>query len=242
MRHLLVVCAVALGSAVASSAAVAGTECDGQLVCIPVAGPWVLVPAQTGSHRVPTYYRLTCPEGAVVGGLDADLTHRTIDVTFIGSLGGPVSPGVTTSRAAVFVATETGAFALPTAFRPLLGCIPATGGGGRARTGYTPVRTLYAARPVPARPTVRRVKTARLRAGSATSIFHACGRGERLVSFSAAIAFHTKRAPSAQLLSLVEVRSAVRGGRVVANARAGDLPGGLRVEVQVHAVCAEPLQ
>ena len=73
------------------------------MVCVPVAGPWVVVPASTGENRARVEYQLTCPRGHVVGGLDARLSVRGIDVSFLGRLGSPVNPGITTSRSAVFL-------------------------------------------------------------------------------------------------------------------------------------------
>ena len=70
-------------------------------------------------------YQLTCPRGYIVGGLDAELTDRAIDVWFLGASGSPVAPGRTTSRTVVFVATYVGIGARAPTFRPHAGCIPA---------------------------------------------------------------------------------------------------------------------
>ena len=115
------------------------TECDGLIVCIPVTGPWV----QVLGGGTPTYYQLACPgRGQVIGGLDADRAGP-LGITFLGTLGGPVGPGVTTGRAAVFVARTTAPLS---GFRPLLGCIPGGGGGGRSRTVRQPTRQLHGRR------------------------------------------------------------------------------------------------
>lgn len=242
MRVLLTVAALATVGALvpgARSATPVGTECNGLLVCIPVAGPWVKVPPQSGNRRLPTYYRQGCPSGSVVGGVDADVTHRSIELSFAGSLGGPVSPGVTTSTAAVFAAIETGRLPLPTAFRPLLGCIPG-GGGGRGRTMRPPSRSLTSVGIAPGEPTVMRVRSFRVRTSRPTAGAHGCRRDERLVSFSHAVAFHTRRAPSAQQLSQVEARATMRAGRIRVTARAGPIASQVRVQVQILAVCARP--
>ena len=104
-----------LGASPSSRAALAvaapaggANECDGLMVCVPVAGPWVVVPASTGAPRERVEFQLTCPRGYVVGGLDARLSVRAIDVGFIGTLGSPVNPGITTSRSAVFLGTYVG--------------------------------------------------------------------------------------------------------------------------------------
>ena len=99
---------------------------------------------QVPGGGVPTYYQLSCPgRGQIIGGLDADRAGP-LELSFLGMLGGPVGPGVTTSRSAVFVARTTRSLA---SFRPLLGCIPTSGGGGRERTSYTPKRKLTAVAP-----------------------------------------------------------------------------------------------
>jgi hypothetical protein len=223
----------------AQSTAQAGTECNGLPVCIPVAGPWVKIPAQSGTARRPTYYHQSCPPGSVIGGLDAEVTHRSIELSFGGLLGGPISPGVTTATAAVFAGTETGRIALPTAFKPLLGCVPG-GGGGRGRTMRPPTRSLTSAAAERGDPTVRRVKSFRLVSGRTTSASHRCLSDERLVSFAHAIAFHQRRAPTARQLSEVDSRATVQGDRIRVTAHAGSIVGGLRVRVQVQAVCARP--
>jgi len=223
----------------AQAPARAGTECNGLLVCIPVAGPWVKIPPQTGNRRLPTYYRQSCPSDSVIGGLDAEVTRRSVDVSFAGALGGPVSPGVTTRTAAVFAATETGRLALPTAFRPLLGCIPG-GGGGRGRTLRPSTRSLTSIAVEPGQPTVLRVRSFRVRAGQATTASHGCRLDERLISSSHAIAFHLRRAPTVRELSQVESRTIVMGRRVRVTARGGRVVARLRVRVQVLALCARP--
>src|SRR5207245_8867514 len=76
-------------------------------------------------------FLLSCPKGrSVVGGLDAQATSREVRVGFDGRIGAPVSPGVTTTRYALFRAVSTSKRAQ--AFQPLLGCVPVQGGGGRS--------------------------------------------------------------------------------------------------------------
>lgn len=243
MKRILLVTAVlsvlVLLTPGAQAPAQAGTECNGLLVCIPVAGPWVKIPAQAGSLRLPTYYSQSCPSGSVVGGLDAEVTHRSIELSFAGNLGGPVSPGVTTASAAVFAATETGRLSLPTAFKPLLGCIPG-GGGGRGRTMRPPTRSLTAGAAERGEPTVRRVKSFRIPAGRTMQVSHGCLQDERLIASAHAIAFHMKKAPSARQLSEVDAKATVQGRRVVVTAHAGVVVSGLPVRVQIQAVCARP--
>jgi len=229
-RLLLVLLVAAAASGVASPGAEAGRECDGLLVCIPVSGPWVAV----NGGAAPTYYQLSCPgRGQVIGGIDADRAGP-LELSFLGNLGGPVSPGVTTQRAAVFVARTTRALS---GFRPLLGCIPAGGGGGRGRTSYKPTRRLTAAAPL-VDATIRRVKNVRLKDRPTERVSHTCLEGERLLAFSTAIALRTQRPPS--LAALGSVRATARGsGRsVLVNVRSGiTRPVRMRIELQIHAIC-----
>jgi hypothetical protein len=228
---LLVVlaCVLAVGGLLPSQAS-AARECAGLEVCIPVAGPWVAVPAQASGERTSTVlYQLSCPPGSIVGGLDAIVSDRALDVTFVGALGSPVNPGITTGRSALFVATYVGARRRPTAFRPFVGCIP-TSGGGRGTTSVAAV--------APGQPLIRRVRSFRLRAADG-SFSLGCGRGERLVGSSHAVAFRRNLPPEESWLGAIQVVQGERSGRVVVSARRGAaVPLTMRVEVQVHALCA----
>src|SRR5262249_17278066 len=135
--------AVAFGAAVAAALVVgvapagATRECHGLQVCVPKAGPWVVVPIGGGAPRPQVEYRMTCPRHYVVGGLDAELSSRAIDVSFLGSLGSPVNPGISTSDSVVFVGSYVGASAAFASFRPHIGCLPGRGGGTRVPTART---------------------------------------------------------------------------------------------------------
>lgn len=223
---LLVVLAGAL--AVASPAGGAN-ECDGLMVCIPVEGPWVVVPTSGALPRPQVEYQLTCPRGHVVGGLDARLSDRAVDVAFLGTLGSPVNPGISTSRSVVFVATYVGASARAPTFKPFIGCMPAAGGGSRVPTSATAFR--------PGKPTIRRVRTVRVRPGEAT-VTQRCLSSERLVGASHALAFATRTPPSVSLVGGLSSSQSVRGREVVVQVRADAELAGVRAVVQVHAVCA----
>jgi hypothetical protein len=229
-RLLLLALVAAAAGSIGTPAADAGTECDGLIVCIPVAGPWVQVPG----GEAPTYYQLSCPgRGQVIGGLDADRAGP-LELSFLGHLGGPVSPGVTTARSAVFVARTTRSLA---SFRPRLGCIPASGGGGRSRTVREPTRRLAAAVPV-VEPTIRRVKNVRLQDRQTERVTHGCLAGERLFAFSRAVAFRTRRPPSLSTLGSVRASARRSGRRVIVGVRSGiTRPVDVRVELQIHAIC-----
>lgn len=231
MKRFVVV--VALGAALAgvgAPTAAATNECRGLMICVPVAGPWVVVPAGRSTPRARVEYQLSCPRGYLVGGLDAELSDRAIDLAFLGMIGAPVNPGISTSRAVVFVGTYVGASARAPSFRPHAGCIPATGGGGR-------IPTAVSAFP-PGRPTVRRARELRVLAGRSRTIVQGCSTGERLIAGWHARAFYTPNPPSTALIASFTAAERLRGGRVAVTARAGASLRGVRAVVQVGAVCA----
>jgi hypothetical protein len=222
-----VVVLVALACTVLAAGATragATNECRGLRVCVRVVGPWVVVPA---SHaRVE--FQLTCPRRYVIGGIDAELSDPAIDIAFLGKLGAPIAPGITTTRKAVFVATFVGSTKRAVTFRPHLGCLPSNGGGGGIPTAVI-VR--------PGQPAVRRVKTLRVVPGRARALAAGCASAERLVTGSHAVGFYTARPPAARLVRAVVTRQALRRDHVVVSARAGAL-GRVRAIVQVSAICA----
>ena len=230
---VLALCAAVAG--VTPTSADAGRECDGLIVCIPVSGPWV----QVFGTAKPTYWQLACPgRGQVIGGLDADRAGP-LGITFLATLGGPVGPGVTTGRSAVFMAHTTRALS---GFRPLLGCIPGGGGGGRGRTvrapAQQPTRQLQAVAPPP-EATVWRVKQTVLGDRRRQRVTHSCLADERLIAFSTAVAFRTARPPSLATLGSVRASARRAGERIVVDVRSGAArPRNVRVVLQVQAVCA----
>ncbi|MDQ3122491.1 MAG: hypothetical protein M3Q59_08150 [Actinomycetota bacterium] len=214
---------------VAASPAGSANECEGLQVCVPVAGPWVSLASSGGAARSGVAWQLVCPRGYIVGGLDAELTQRAIDVSFLGMLGSPVNPGITTSRSATFVGTYVGAASGARSFKPYIGCMPAQGGGSRVPTSVSVFP--------PGQPVTRRAKSVRVRPGRAT-VTQACRAGERLVGASHAFGFFTRTPPSASLVSSVAGSRSVRDGTVRVRVRGDAEVGGVRAVIQVHAVCA----
>jgi hypothetical protein len=102
------------------------------------------------------------------------------------------------------------------------------GGGTRVPTAVTAFK--------PGRPTVRRVKTVRVRPGE-TTVTHRCSTRERLVRASHAFAFATRTPPTASLVESLSADQAIRGREVVVTVRADAEIGDVRAVVQVHAVC-----
>jgi hypothetical protein len=230
VKRVLLLASLAILPLATAGEARATNECRGLDVCIRVPGPWVAVPPAPPVGVRTVFFQLTCPKGSIVGGLDAVLGDPTIDVRFLGALGSPVNPGITTARSVVFMATY--ARGRPTTFRPLIGCIPTTGGGGRSTTAFTPVA-------VKPRPVLRRVRTLKVRAGAARSLAARCGVGERLVGASYAVGFRMPTAPGPAALAGVAVSARRSGGAVYVRASRGvAVPAGARVEVQVHLLCA----
>jgi hypothetical protein len=225
-RAALVLAATAAAVLAAGAGPAAATnECRGLNPCVPIAGPWVVVPDAPSVPPLQVQYQLSCPRGFVVGGVDAELTDGAIDVSIVGASGSPVSPGITTSRVVVFVATYTTAPGLgaPT-FRPHAGCVPASGGGQRTPTAYHVVP--------PGQPTVRRVRTVQVRSRSVVAV--SCRSDERLVAAYTARAFFTPNPPSRPLVASLSAVERVHGKRVAVEVRARRGRGA----VQVQAVCA----
>jgi hypothetical protein len=225
VKRVAVVAALACAALASAAPAGATRECRGLSVCVPVHGPWVLTP-----NNDQVEYQLSCPPRFIVAGLDAELTDRSLDVNFVGGLGSPVNPGVTTTGDAVFLGRFVGTRAAAASFRPHIGCIPANGGGQR-------VPTAYHAFP-PGKPTVRIVKELQIQPGATRSLVAACAPRDRLASTTHAVAFYTEQPPGADLASAVKVSTVVRGSHVRVTARGTDALRGVRAVVQVDLVCA----
>lgn len=230
LRVWVVAGAVALVAALAAAVpAVGARECDGLQVCVPVAGPWVVVPTSSGPLRPKVEYQVSCPRGHTAGGLDAELSQRAIDIHFLGTLGSPVNPGISTARAVVFVGSYVGQTPRGPTFKPYVGCIPSSGGGGRVPNSVGAVP--------PGEPTTRRVRNVRVRPGT-TTVAQGCRAGERLVGAAHAFGFNTRTAPGPSLVSSVSGRRSIRDGRVVVRVTGDAELGGVRALVQVQAVCS----
>jgi hypothetical protein len=215
---LLVLATVVVLAGIAASSAAATNECRGLQVCVPVAGPWVV--ATPGR----TEFQLSCPKNFIVAGLDAELSARGIDVGFVGSLGSPVNPGITTSRDAVFLGRLVRGSSAST-FRPHIGCVPASGGGRR-------VPTVHHAFP-PGKPTMRHVLQVRVNGGTATRSLR-CARNEQLVSASHAVGFFGDSPPGAAFVRQVRASHRVRDGVATVTVRSAE---GVAAVVQLDIVC-----
>lgn len=225
MRRLAAVCAVTAAVLAAAASAGAANECRGLTVCVPVVGPWVLAPLNEEVQ-----FQLSCPRSFIVGGLDAELTDRSIDVSFVGTLGSPVNPGVTTTGAAVFLGRFAGTRAGAASFRPRIGCVPTNGGGQRVPTAYRAF--------APGKPTIRIVRELAVQAGATRKLTFGCAPRDHLAGASHAIAFYTPRPPTPELAAAVTVKRTVRAGRVQVTARGTEALRGIRAVIQIDLVCA----
>jgi hypothetical protein len=215
-----VVCASLLVVATATGAT---NECKGLQVCVPIVGPWVLATPERAE------FQLDCPKRFIVGGLDAELSSRAIEIGFVGGLGSPVNPGITTTGSAVFLGRFVGTHGVAT-FRPHIGCVPASGGGQRTPTAY---RTFK-----PGHPTSRIVKELVVLPSLTLRLSVRCPAGQRLVSATHAIGFYGDKPPTLGVVQSVRVTQTVRKGIVHVSARGGTglLEG--RTVVQLDLVCA----
>jgi hypothetical protein len=213
-------CAIA---GLAASPAGATRECKGFQKCVAIAGPWVLA-----ASAAQTEYQLECPKSFIVGGLDAEVSNRGVQVGFVGELGSPVNPGITTSRSAVFLARLVRGHDPVASFRPHIGCIPASGGGQRVPTA--------AHAQAPGKPS--EVESTQFTVSVGTYRYvAACARGERAISFTHAVGFYTQPPPTLALVRGVRATFSFRKGVVhVTLSGARDLKGTNAV-VQVDLVC-----
>ena len=235
-RSLAIVVAVAalLGAYVGEARA--ADECRGLQVCLPVPGPWVAIPAPAGGGVSSVTWEMRCPlRGYIVAGIDARVSDRAIDVSIRGENGAPVSPGVTTGRAVLFTAVYTGTARRATSFRPFIGCVPTSGGGGR---GQTSVR--HPAAFAPGKPLDRRVLQRRLTSGASVRVAGSCPAGTRLLGSQHAYAFGIDDEPGSTLLSAVRVRRTTAGRSAAAvGTVAPSVPQALPVQLQLHLLCTK---
>ena len=228
---LLAVALTITGLAVNVPAGAAAGECKGLRVCIPVAGPWVVIPPVAEPSSTASW-RLVCPQG-VVGGVDALASEAAVAVEFPGRLGSPVNPGITTTRSLVFRGTYVGRKRKATSYQPYIGCIPGGGGGPR-----TPMAFTRADATQPGQPIAIRTRTLRVEAGTLARATLACARGERLLGATHSVGLYLRAAPTRTQLAAVRVVVARRRSRLLISATRERLAQRVRAEVQVLAECA----
>ena len=202
----------------------AANECRGITACIPVEGPWVAV-----RHGAEGDFLASCGRHGIVGGIDADATSPAVRISFDGRLGSPVSPGVTTTQTAFFRGRLVGPRRLA-AFKPWLGCIPASAGGGRSTVS---------ARAAPGAALDRRARILVVLPGEVRTAAIGCPVGEQLVGGWDALAFRTKAPPDLRNVALVDANRVVTRRKVYVTVSATDaLSIDAHAVVQVGAECA----
>jgi hypothetical protein len=214
----------------------AADECRGLQVCLPVAGPWVVIPARTGARPARVEFELRCPlPGYIVAGTDVRLADPDVDVSIRGETGSPVGPGVTTAQSAVFIGVYAGERRAPTTFRPFIGCIPTSGGGGRALTAARSGSSATALRPT--RPVTFRSAERRVPSGGRAQVVARCRARETAVDASHAIAFRTPAPPARGVIDSVSAKHRLTRTSAIGTATATARLGGVRAIVQVMAHC-----
>jgi hypothetical protein len=231
IRAAVIGVAVVAGVVAGVPASQAAGECRGLQVCIPVAGPWVTIPASGGPSSSATW-QLVCPQG-IVGGVDALASETAVAVDFPGRIGSPVNPGITTTGSLLFKGTYAGRVRKATSYQPYIGCIPGGGGGPRTPTAFTradPAR--------PGEPITLRVETLRLIPDQLARTTLTCHRGERLLRSAHSVGLYTADVPTAAQLAAVQVVHVRRGGKILVSATRRGLSAGVGAVVQVQAECA----
>ena len=208
------------------------TSATGCMVCVPVPGPWVVVPASDGLEpRAASSSSSRARAGHIVGGLDARLSVRGIDVQFLGKLGSPVNPGITTSRSAVFLGDVRRAAAIARRrSSPFIGCMPASGGGARVPTSVTAFR--------PGQPVTRRVKTVRVRPGTTTVVQRCASERAPRGRVARVRVRHAQRPRARASCRAFPARRQIGSRGVVVSVRGDAELAGVRALVQVQALCA----
>jgi hypothetical protein len=225
--------ALVLGSPAATAPAQTGPPrvCEGLTICVPIAGPWVVVPGPATAHDAGmASWQLACPDG-VVGGVDVRASKPWIDVTFPGRIGSPINPGVTTGQDVVFNALSVGPPRRPASFIPFIGCIPSQG-GPRQPSGVSVPRQMR-----PGQPIERRIRVLEVRPGRPARAGLACGRAEHLVSVQTTLGIYTAVPPTARQIASVRVKRSVQAGRIFVSATRRGLAATVPVQVQIHALC-----
>jgi hypothetical protein len=231
IRRALALLAVTVVPALHVAAAQAADECRGLQVCIPVAGPWVVIPPPAGP-LASSSWQLVCPQG-IVGGVDARASEAAVAVEFPGRIGSPVNPGITTTQSLLFKGTYAGRQRRATSYQPFIGCIPGGGGGPRTPVSFTRVDSVK-----PGDPITLRVKELPLTPGRLARTALTCKPGERVLSSGASIGMYTPDAPTAAQLAAVRIVRVRRGRKVLVSATRHGLAGGVRAVLQVRAECA----
>jgi hypothetical protein len=231
IRAVAATIALAAALLVGAAPSQAADECKGLQSCIPVAGPWVTIPAPGGLARTASW-QLTCPQG-IVGGVDARASGKAVAVEFPGRIGSPVNPGITTAESLVFRGTYTGRDGRAASYQPYIGCIPTAGGGPRTRVSFQRTAAVK-----PGEPITIRTKSLSLAPGVLARATLTCKKGEHLLGSTHSVGLYTQSVPTKAQLAAVRVIRVRRGEQILVSATQRGLPENIRAEVQIQAECA----
>lgn len=226
MRRLVLLAATTAAALAVAGTAGATRECHGFKACVRVAGPWVLTPGPSETQWV-----LACPKHFVVGGLDAELTTRAIDLAFKASLGSPVNPGISTTNVAAFLGRLVAGHDPAASFRPHIGCLPSK------KNGQPRIPTVHHRVYPPGRPALLHATEFAVHPGATRRVTRTCPGGGRLVTSSDAIGFYTKQAPARTLARAVHASRRTVGRRVTLTISGGAQVRGVRAVVQLDLLC-----
>jgi hypothetical protein len=202
----------------------AANECNGLPKCIPVAGPWVAVPAYGE-----VTFALECPQRkGIIGGTDAQASSLDVRASFDGIIASPVQFGRTTLSQAFFRAVS--ASHRPGMFRPYIGCIPS----------QSQVNNTISSKITPVGPPLDlRFKLIPVAPGFERSLTLACPSGELLVDSWNATAFTGARPPNPAFAQAVRVQTAISHNHATLEITVSEaLPTSAHALVQVGVRCA----
>lgn len=225
MKALIAGAVAALAvAAIPATGSAAANPCSGIPKCIPVAGPWVAVPA---SGEVD--YALGCPGGkGVVAGTDGEASSLDVRASFDAILGSPIAYGRSTHTAVLFRAVS--AHHRPGWFKPYIGCIPLP----------SSVRNTVASQASPlGAPLDFVARTISVTPGFQRTVTLSCPAGESLVDSWSAPASSSASPPRAWFgkAVLVQTKLGARKAQLLVSVNE-TLPRGLGAQVQVGVRCA----
>jgi len=207
--------AFALCALLASSGR-AANECNGIQRCVPVSGPWVVVPA---SGEVD--FLLECPGAkGIVGGTDALVSSQQIGVSWDAIPGSPIGSGRTSNFEVLFRAVSGNH--RPGEFQPFIGCIPTQ--------SSTRTTTAVPSHPLGA-PLDLRAANVAVDPGQASSGSLRCPVGEQFVDSWTATAFALPEPAPPGSAAAITVHATVSDGVASLSARAG-----ASLSLSVHAL------
>ena len=210
-------------------------ECLNISNCVPVLGPWVVVPA-----RQEATYLATCKSlrNFVVDGTDARASSTSIRVWFDGRIGGGIGvPPQSILARAILLFHAVSNNGEPGSFQPLLGCVTQRPASKRATFS---ARRVAGVPGTPASPPLDLRANNRVLEFSSGRMFTACAPGEKLVGRWSALSVNTTGPPARVYANSVSVDRVPAGNRVRATYQVASVllaPLAPVATLQVGAMC-----